>query len=65
MIYNEVIIINVCHLNKDTKKLILIRQLSETEDIIKLRIMDSVLDDNDNDNDNVMNKFPSRDSSFD
>ena len=65
LIYNEVIIINVCHLNKDTKKLILIRQLSETEDIIKQRIMDSVLDDNDDDNDNVMNKFPSRDSSFD
>jgi hypothetical protein len=65
LIYNEVIIINVCHLNKDTKKLILIRQLSETEDILKLRIMDSVLDDNDNDNDNIMNKFPSRDSSFD
>ena len=36
-IYNEIIIINACNLNKNTKKIISLRQLSETEEIL-LRI---------------------------
>ena len=45
-IYNEVIIINVCNLNKDTNKNISKRQLLETEEIlIKLKNLEKEFDD--------------------
>ena len=41
-IYNEVIIINVCKLNKNTKKYILMRQTTETEEILlRLKTIDN------------------------
>ena len=41
-VYNEIIIINVCNLNKDTKKNILIRQLAETEEtLLRLRTIEN------------------------
>ena len=36
LIYNEIIIINIFSLNKNTKKHIRARQLTETEDILTL-----------------------------
>ena len=45
-IYNEIIIINVCNLNKDTNKNISKRQLLETEEIlIKLKNLEKEFDD--------------------
>ena len=41
-IYNEVIIINAFNLNRDTKKNISLRQLSETEEILlRLKTIDN------------------------
>ena len=57
LIYNEVIIINVCNLNKNTKKFILIRQTSETEDLLNLNSIDSDY----NDNESELNKLPTKD----
>ena len=57
LIYNEVIIINVCNLNKNTKKFILIRQISETEDLLNLNSIDSDY----NDNESELNKLPTKD----
>ena len=46
-VYNEIIIINVCNLSKDTKKNISIRQLSETEEILlRLKTIDNDTSDN-------------------
>ena len=42
LLYNEVIVINICNLNKDTKIMILFRQNSETEDLMTMRTMDSI-----------------------
>ena len=42
LLCNEVIVVNICNLNKDTKIMILFRQNSETEDLMTMRTMDSI-----------------------
>ena len=55
-IYNEVIIINVFSLNKNTKRYINLRQLNDTENLLKLKTIDSNFDDDN------LNKDEQRDS---
>ena len=55
-IYNEVIIIKVFSLNKNTKRYINLRQLNDTENLLKLKTIDSNFDDDN------LNKDEQRDS---
>ena len=57
LIYNEVIIINVFSLSKNTKKYIRLRQLNETKDLLKIKKHHFENEDDENSKDEQVNSF--------